>query len=97
MHAGTGRVGDNDVGAPMPFDEVAIEDVLHVAGKELGVPDAIYLRVHAGILDGLGHILDADDLACLARNKVGNGARARIEVIDEFGARELRQLARDLI
>ena len=82
MHAGTRRIGNDDVGLAMLFDEVAIEDVLHVARKELGVLDAIYLRVLFGIFDGFGHIFDADDLPGLPCNEVGNGAGAGIKVVD---------------
>ena len=83
VHAGTRRVGDDDVGLAVLLDEVAVQDVLHVASKELGVLDAVYLRVHLSILDSLGHVLDADDLAGLPCHEVGDGACARVEVVDE--------------
>ena len=43
MHTGSGWVGNDDVGLSVMLDEVAVKDVLHVACKELGILDAIYL------------------------------------------------------
>ena len=105
MHAGTRRVGYDDVGLAVLLDEVSIEDVLHVTSEELSVLDAIYLGIHFGILDGLRHILDADDLTCSACHEVSDGAGARIEVVNEWTLSTLphkgeslkRQLARYLI
>ena len=41
MHTGTWRVGDDDVRPPVFSDEVIGEDVLHVAGKEQRVRNAV--------------------------------------------------------
>ena len=41
VHAGTWRVGDDDIGAAVLVDEVLREHVLHVAGKEQGVLNAV--------------------------------------------------------
>lgn len=82
VHAGTRRVGDDHVGTAMLGDELVGEDVLHVTGEEEGVGDAVNLGVHLGILDGLGDVLDADDLTGLARHEVSDGARAGVEVVD---------------
>ena len=43
VHAGTGRVGDDDIGMTVLTDEVVGEDVFHVAGIEQGVGDAVEL------------------------------------------------------
>ena len=82
VHAGTRRVGDDHVGTAMLGDEVVGEDVLHVTGEEKGVGDAVNLGVHLGILDGLGHVLDADDLTGPTGHEVGNGTRTRVEVVN---------------
>ena len=66
-------------------DEVGREDIFHVAGIELGVVDVVDLAVDACVFDGLEYIFDTDDLACPMGHKVGNGARAGIEIIDERG------------
>ena len=66
VHAGTRRVGDDDIGTAVLVDEILCQHILHVACKEEGVGDAIDLRIYFGVFDGFGYILDADDLACLA-------------------------------
>ena len=83
VHACPWRVGDDDVGTTMTGDEVVGEDVFHVAGVEEGVVDVVQTGVLLGIFDGLGNILDADDLTGLTGHEVGNGARASVEVVDE--------------
>ena len=86
VHAGARRVGDDDVGPAMSADEVVGEDLTHVAGVELGVGDAVDAAVDLGILDGFGHVFNADDLRRLARDEVGDGAGTGVEVVDErFG------------
>lgn len=97
MHAGTWRVGDNHIGTTMTLDELAVENVLHVAGIEDGVVYAIELGVDLGILDGLGYIFDAYHQACLTGYKVGNGAGAGVEVIYEFVSCERSKVACYLI
>ena len=37
MHAGTRRVGDDDIGASVLGNELVVENVLHIACIELGV------------------------------------------------------------
>jgi len=93
MHAGTRRVGDDDVGATMVADEFVGQDVLHVARIEQGVCNAVDFGVHLGVLDGFRHILYADDLPSLTGHEVGDGAGAGIEVVDEFTACQLGKLA----
>ena len=78
-------------------NEVLVENVLHVASIEKRVGNAIDVRVHLCILDGFGHILDANDLTSLFCHKIGNRASARVEVIHQFVARQLGKVARHLI
>ena len=92
VHAGAWRVGDDDIGASVLGDEVVGKDVLHVTGIEQSVVDVVYLRVDLGILDGLRHILYADDFLRLLRHEVGYGACAGVEVIYEFVAGETSKL-----
>ena len=65
----------------MLFNEVVGKDILHVACIEQRVVNMVNLRVHLRVLNGFGHILDADDLTCLSCYEVGNGSRARVEVV----------------
>ena len=97
VHSGAWWVGDDDVGTSVAFDEVAVEDVFHVAGKEEGVVDVVDLRVDLSIVDGFGHVFDADDLTCLTTDEIGNGAGAGIEVVDEFVAGEACEIASNTI
>ena len=83
VHAGPWRVGDDDVGASVLCDELVRQDVLHVAGIEQRVLNAVNLGIDLCVLDGLGHILDADDLPCLSRHEVGNGPCAGIQPTNE--------------
>ena len=78
MHAGAWRVGDDDVGTAVLSKEGIVEYIFHIAGEEQGVRDAVDLRVDLGILNGFGHILDADDLPRLAGNEVGDSACAGV-------------------
>ena len=82
MHAGTWRVGDDNVRPAVFLNERVIQNVLHVAGIEQGVLNAVDFAVHLGVLNSLGHILDADDLTGLPGHEVGDGARAGVEVVD---------------
>ena len=82
VHTCPGRVCDDDVRTSVLFNEGIAEHILHVAGKEAGVGDAVKLGVDLGILNGLGHIFYADDLGRLSGYEVGNGACAGVEVVD---------------
>ena len=93
VHTGAWWVGDDYVGASVLLDELVVEDVLHVAGVELGVADIVHLRVHLCVLDSLRNVLDADNLARLTCHEVGDGARTGIEVVDQFVAGELGEVA----
>ena len=97
VHACAGRVDNHDLGTAMLSDEAVGEHILHVPGIEQRVLDAVDAGIQLGVLDSLGDILDADDLTCLAGNEVGDGARAGVEVIDEFIAREGSHAACHLI
>ena len=78
MHPCTGRVGDDDIRAPVFCNKIVRQYILHVTGIEQGVLDVVLLGVNLGILDGFRHIFDTDDLASLFRHEVGNGARTSI-------------------
>ena len=83
VHAGTRRVSDDDVRPSVLSNEVVGQDVLHVAGIEQRVLDTINLAVDFGILNGLWHVFNANDLSGLFCHEVGNGTRSCIEVVDE--------------
>ena len=82
MHAGSGRVGDDDVGTAVAPYEVRGEDVLHVSCEELGVVNAVELGVYLCVLDGFRNVFYAYDLLGGACDEVRNGACSRVQVID---------------
>ena len=84
MHAGTGWVGDDDVGTSMLSYELVAQHILHIAGIEKGVVDAVDLGVDLSILNGFRDVLDADDLTGLTGHEVGNGASAGVKVVDKW-------------
>ena len=93
VHAGAGRVGDDDIGATILRDEVLVENILHVACEEESVVEKIQLRIHFRVFYCLGHILNAYHLLGLLGDEVGDGAGAGVEVEDEFLAREFGEVA----
>ena len=84
MHAGTRRVGDDDIGATMFGDELIGEDVFHIAREEERVGDAVDLGVYFRVLDGLRDIFDANDLSGLTGHEIGDGAGAGLEVVNQW-------------
>ena len=82
VHACAGRVDNHHLGAAVLGDKAVGEHVLHVAGEEFAVGDAVALGVDLGVLDGFGDIFDADDLSRLTGHEVGDGTRASIEVVN---------------
>ena len=74
VHTGSWGVGDNDIGPSVLGDEVVSQDVLHVAGKEQRVVDAVCLRVNLCILDGFRYIFYTDYLAGLTGYEIGDTA-----------------------
>ena len=82
MHTCTRGVGDDDIRAPVLCDKFIRQDILHIAGKEKRVIDAIDARIDLRILNGLGHILDTNHLAGFPGHEVGDGASAGVEVVD---------------
>ena len=62
MDAGPRRVEHHDVGMAVHCDELRAEHVLHVAGEELRVLDAVDPCVDLCVFDGLGNVFDAHDL-----------------------------------
>ena len=86
VHACSRWVGDNDVRAPVLADEVVGQNILHVAGIEQRVADAVNLRIDLGVLNGFGNIFNADNLFRLTGHEVCNGACARVKVVNQFAA-----------
>ena len=97
MHAGTGRVGDDDIRTSVLSNEVVGEDILHIASKEQSIVDTINLRVDLRILNSLRHIFDTDDFPCLSGHEISDGASAGIKVVDHFVACQGSELPRDAI
>ena len=93
VHAGTWRVGDDDVWTTMLSDEVIGQDILHVACIEEGVLNVVYLGIHLGILDSLWHVFDTDYLLCLVSHEVGDGSRTGVEVVNQLISGEVGKLA----
>ena len=84
-------------GRPCCLDEVGGEHVLHVAGVEVGVRDVVDGGIHAGVGHGLLHVLHAYYPAGLAGHEAGNSAGAGVEVVHQFIARKLGEVAGYLI
>ena len=82
VHTCTRRIGDDDIGTSVLGNELIGEDVLHVAGIEEGIVDVVDLGIDLGILDGLGDILDTNDLTGLTSHEVGNGTCTGVEVVN---------------
>ncbi len=62
VHTGTWRVGNDDIRVSVFADEVCGQDILHIAGIELGLmAQTIQLGIHFGILDCLGNVFDTDN------------------------------------
>ena len=83
VHACSWRVGDDDIGTAVLLDECIVEDVFHIASIKECVRNAVDCRIYLSILDGLRHILYTDDLTGLTSHEIGDGARARIEVVNQ--------------
>ena len=62
VHTCAGRVGDDDIGAPVSANEIVGKDILHVACVEQRVRQAVERGVLLSIFNSFGYILDADDL-----------------------------------
>ena len=97
VHAGAGRVGDDDIGSAVVADKVCGEDVFHVAGIKERVVEPVKLGVDFSVGNGFGHILNAHHLTGLSCHKVGDGARAGIEVVDQLIAAQTGKVAGHLI
>src|SRR3712207_552818 len=84
VHAGTGRIGDNDFRSAMLGDEVIGKNVFHVSGIEECVGDSIYPAVHLGVFYSVFHILNSDNLLSALRHKISNGSGTGVEVVDKL-------------
>ena len=78
-------------------NELLVEDILHIAGQERRVINAVDGGIDLGVFNGFGHVLNAHDMAGPACHEVGYRSRTRIEVIYEFVAVEVGQRARHLV
>lgn len=96
VHAGARRVYNHYFRASVDFDKSVGEHIFHVAGKEFGIFDAVGCRVDFSVLNGFGYIFYAYYLAGVFCHEVGYGARAGIEVVDEFIARQSGKLSATL-
>ena len=82
----------------MPRDKLVSENIFHVARIERClVIQAIEFGIDLGIRDGLGHILDADDVTRLACHEIGDRSRAGVEIVYQLPAREAGEVAGHLI
>ncbi len=97
VHAGPGRVGNDDIGAPVLFDKLRREQVFHVTGIENRNDDALESHNGLGNFEGFVHILDADDFAHFARHEIGYRPGTGIEVIDQFFSGKGGKIGRHLI
>ena len=98
MHTGARRVGDDHIGAAVSGDKLVGENVFHVAGIERRLAvQPIQFGIHLRVLNGFGHILNAHNVARLARHKVGNRPGTGVQVVDQLVAREFGEVTCHLI
>ena len=74
------RVKDYDIRTSVFCDEIFCQNILHVSSKESAVLYAVVFCVQLCVLNGFRHIFNTDDLCCLARDELGDGSGAGIEV-----------------
>ena len=84
MHAYTGRVGYQYIGAAVCAYETVIQDILHVSRKELCIGDIVQSGIDLGIFDGFGDVFNTNNFTALTGNEVGYRTRSCIEVIHQF-------------
>ena len=97
MHAGTGRVCDDNIRTAVLVDEILCQDVFHVSGIEQCIFDLVQCGVDFGVFDCFGHIFDADHFLCLAGDEVGDRAGSGLQVVNHFVSGQPGKLAGNLI
>ena len=78
-----GRVGDDEMGRWVLGNEVVGKDVVDVGGIEEGVVDGVEGGVEVGMVDGLGEILDGEEVGWVRWEEVGDGRCRGVEVVEE--------------
>ena len=90
-------VEDDDIGAAVACDKLIAHNILHVAGVEHRILDAVNLGVYLCILNSLGNILHADNLRSAACAEVCDGTRACVEVVEDIRRLKVGEVARNLV
>ncbi len=93
VHAGAGRVGDDDIWTSMLCNEIICQDVFHIASIEQSVLDAVDFGVDLRILDGFGYILNANDLLGFLSYEVCDCACTSVKVVDQLATCKTSKLA----
>ena len=86
VHAGAGRVGDDEIGFSVPFGKCFAEHFAHVSGVERAVLNLIDAGIFDGVCDGVGDFFDADDFFGGAGHVERDAADACVEVIYRLAA-----------
>ena len=94
VHAGSGRIRNDDIRTSMLFDEVIGQDVFHISCIEEGIFDPVQTAVRTGILYGFGHVFDTDYPTGLSGYEIGDRPCTGIEVVNQFVPCETGKIAR---
>lgn len=92
VHAGTRRIGDDNIGLTMGCNKFGGEHFGHIASMELGVGDMVALSVFACCDDGVFNIFDTHHMLAHTRKEERNGASAGVEVVNDVGGLDVGKL-----
>ena len=92
VHAGTRWVGYHHIRSSVFAHKLVGEDLCHIACVEFGIAEIVQYGVDLGVVYSLFHILDADHTTAHPRDKLCDGARARIQVVDGVVGLQLGKL-----
>ena len=67
----------------MLLDKLIGQNIFHVPCIEQGIANAVDAGIDLGVFNGFWHIFDTDDFAGFGSNKVGNGSRTGVKVVDQ--------------
>lgn len=83
VHASSRWIGDDNVRPAVLAHKLVCEHGFHIASEECSVANAVETTVHLGIFYSLWDKLYANHLSRFTRDKIGNGPRASVQVVDE--------------
>lgn len=69
------------IGAAIFMNEIFVQDIFHIPGKEERVVQIVEFGVYNCIFDSIRHVFDADYFPALVCHEVGNGSGSGVKVI----------------